>query len=571
MLRAFLATMLIQCWIASCSSPTYCVDIETYEIFAARTRLCLGSNTVMQELDALKSSSVAHFQRAHELLAFNYFYEAPNDSRRNCYDADFEYLPLLPMTWKAEISDDIMCTTAGICPKKEVTNEACTTASLVKTILDYMEYSDRRRNVRRPLPFIVSSGHNLKTVIGHGLPLAVRKGTAFDTISRFIESVFIGHYERIPQCADILRKSWRHAVEMPYIPLLSTGRLSSEGFSPLSADRASSLKQPAPLFLFSGRMKLYGSDRVCSTRVALLQLVNRSDTILVDVPEDQTIGPPIKSPQFYSLLTSSSFCLVTRSNSQTTAFFYEALQASCIPIVISDWFMFPFWWAIPYDEFVIRVKELDFQSDANRVLDFVKRTYNNDRILSMKTSMRKHSSILAFEQQSGRSFSFVQSSKKVILPFELLLLEMKAALDVLGKADSNQLQILRRDPKLNSSKICFNPLHCSGRVNPVQISSDALVDTRSHLCKHASRLIGAYKIVYFMQCVRMLWSLRPGLLKPVDMGQPSGSKLSDDEYLFVNRFHNLTPSPPDYRWELYPPQADEIYRQKNSNNILTFY
>ena len=73
--------------------------------------------------------------------------------------------------------------------------------------------------------------------------------------------------------------------------------------------------------------------------------------------------------------------------------------------------------------------------------------------------------------------------------------------------------------------------------------------------------------MYFMQCVRMLWSLRPGLLKPVDLGQPSGSKISDEEYLFVKRFHNLTSSPPNYHWDLYPPLADEDYRKQNGNII----
>jgi hypothetical protein len=40
--------------------------------------------------------------------------------------------------------------------------------------------------------------------------------------------------------------------------------------------------------------------------------------------------------------------------SYSTAFFYDSLHAGCIPIVISDWFVFAFPSVIDYKEFVIR-------------------------------------------------------------------------------------------------------------------------------------------------------------------------------------------------------------------------
>ncbi len=64
------------------------------------------------------------------------------------------------------------------------------------------------------------------------------------------------------------------------------------------------------------------------------------------------------------------------------------------------------------------------------------------------------------------------------------------------------------------------------QVNPIGFSPTELVDTRSHMCKHVQRLIGMYKIVFFMQCVRILWPLKPGEFKnPDKAGKFNSTKL----------------------------------------------
>jgi hypothetical protein len=42
--------------------------------------------------------------------------------------------------------------------------------------------------------------------MGIGMPTQVRRG-AWDTVSEFVMSLSIGHYERWPQCPDLLEKA----------------------------------------------------------------------------------------------------------------------------------------------------------------------------------------------------------------------------------------------------------------------------------------------------------------------------------------------------------------------------
>lgn len=105
----------------------------------------------------------------------------------------------------------------------------------------------------------------------------------------------------------------------------------------------------------------------------------------------------------------------------------------------------------------------------------------------------------------------------------------------------------------------------------------AYEDRRSHLCRHNGRLIGGYKIVFFMQCVRILWPLQPGAFKPVDNAHrfseragnatltiaryrggrypvdPEGISLADMK--FVTTFHNAT-KPPGWVLSNYPAAGD---------------
>ena len=112
----------------------------------------------------------------------------------------------------------------------------------------------------------------------------------------------------------------------------------------------------------------------------------------------------------------------------------------------------------------------------------------------------------------------------------------------------------------------------------------AILDIRTHLCRHNSRLIGSYKIVFFMQCVRILWPLQPGTFKPVDNIQrftspdpvegviaryrggrfpiePNG--ISREDMQFVRMFHNAT-KPVGYVLTNYPIHSDAL------DNVIPF-
>ena len=54
--------------------------------------------------------------------------------------------------------------------------------------------------------FTVASTYNLRMEMGIGMPTQVRRG-AWDTVSEFVMSLSIGHYERWPQCPDLLEKA----------------------------------------------------------------------------------------------------------------------------------------------------------------------------------------------------------------------------------------------------------------------------------------------------------------------------------------------------------------------------
>lgn len=114
------------------------------------------------------------------------------------------------------------------------------------------------------------------------------------------------------------------------------------------------------------------------------------------------------------------------------------------------------------------------------------------------------------------------------------------------------------------------------QVNPVQLLERER-DVRSHLCRHASRLIGHYKMVFYMQCVRILWPLQPGTFRPVDKADrlppagwspsppplppaavhPStGTGISWAEKQLVTWLHNISARPPLWELAMHPPVAD---------------
>ena len=116
---------------------------------------------------------------------------------------------------------------------------------------------------------------------------------------------------------------------------------------------------------------------------------------------------------------------------------------------------------------------------------------------------------------------------------------------------------------------CYNPLSCKSRVTPLGVKMLKLNETRTHLCAHKSRLMGRYKIVYFMQCVRILWPLTPGVLKPID-SQPGA--LSANDLMFIKTFHNVTKNTTSEwygSWVTYPPSNTIEFGMDKRTTILT--
>lgn len=536
------------------SLTTFCVDPKAVELFKGRIDSCLGGRSIEDEIDRLLHTSVFHFQKLHELFAYRYFVTNENNPRRmaSCANADFEYIPFLPLSWKLEFPVQTWCTAGDVCPRRATSDESCGAARMVKDLLRFIQYvqSERGEDIDKGAQrLIVTSAYNLKTVIGRGMSAAIRKGDEHRLLSAFIESTVLGHYERLTQCADVLRKQWRHVVEIPYVSVIDSlaqlGKPLEVTSPPL---RPPNLMRPTKElsymngihFFFSGQILLWGSERVCSVRVAMLQLLTRNDTVVLDISSEQSDGPPFRSKVYYDYLKSSEFCLIARSDSHTTAAFFEAIAANCVPVVISDWFIFSFWWWIPYETFVIRVKEVDFLSNPNAVLNRIKASHNASMVQEMKKRMRMWQKFLSFP---------MKNSGNVHLPFDMLLIEARKATENLIAWRNNNPQSKFSDvykDSRNDPILCFNPSTCYPIVKPLEMAP-SIEDNRAHLCQHSNRLIGHYKIVYFMQCVRVLWSLRPGLMKPVDVS------ISADEKSFVYNFHNLSNISAEHlNWDVYP-------------------
>ena len=144
---------------------------------------------------------------------------------------------------------------------------------------------------------------------------------------------------------------------------------------------------------------------------------------------------------------------------------------------------------------------------------------------------------------------------KTIVPFELLLRELYIA------------QTSEACPKC-IYMFCHRPKLCDGEVKSLDLG-EQIKETRPHLCQHAGRIIGHYKIVFFMSCVRILWPLRLGQFKPIDL-QPGA--LSEKDKKFVLAFHNVSIKneagevvakgrPDGWNYVTYPVIDEEVERK----------
>ena len=102
-------------------------------------------------------------------------------------------------------------------------------------------------------------------------------------------------------------------------------------------------------------------------------------------------------------------------------------------------------------------------------------------------------------------------------------------------------------------RYCYSPHSCKTRVPSTAFTN--LNETRPHMCVHRDRFMGRYKIVFFMQCVRILWPIAPGKMKPGDLVPGA---LSLDQQEFIRMFHNVTKNTTTEwysSWVTYPPNT----------------
>eukprot|EP01041_Mallomonas_annulata_P005933 gene5933-11969_t len=467
--------------------PTFCVDTLTLKIFSKRVSSCssLTSSsstwTALHELQHLYRSSAREYQRAHELLAYYWFVEEiHNPYRRPCSEADLEYIPLLPFHWHARnipLNDTI---------------SHCSYKALINDIIQYVEYSKTRtfQHGHVPRRFIVASTFNLRTMMGSGLPIQIRAGKIYETVTSFVTNVMIAHYERWPQCPDILRKGWKgHIVELPYIPIdiidnnedISTTLPNNNNDNNNIQKSNDFIHKKRPInFLFSGRLLLFGHERVCSVRNAIASLS-------------------------------------------------------------VHWFTFAYSWIIPYEQFVIRLNEEDFLKNPNESLDSIlRRKGSEENLQNMRSILWKWKDLLRFDRILINS-NITQNLQKLylspqlytdksyridkraitILPLELMLIELNAAYDP--------------EYAIQKGLACKSPTDCaSHNVYPLEFKNNALPDLRSHLCKKVKHMIGMYKMVYFMRCVRILWPITPNNLRPHDT-----ARMPIEDRVFVREFFNI--------------------------------
>jgi hypothetical protein len=117
-----------------------------------------------------------------------------------------------------------------------------------------------------------------------------------------------------------------------------------------------------------------------------------------------------------------------------------------------------------------------------------------------------------------------------VIPFELMMLEIKFVHKMSIMSTNSTSSSLSSLSSLSSTTTtttftftkCESPHFCSSNTgwqvkSFIDLHKYTIPDERSNLCKRVGGLIGHYKIVYFMQCVRILWPLQPGKMIKQDL------------------------------------------------------
>jgi len=404
--------------------PKYCVNETTLERFQSRLSKC-GITSLQDEIEDLYKTNAVEYQRgSHELRAMLWLVQPYNPFRvASCKDADLEYIPLLPLHWRVS--------SLGLGSRTD-----CTYGSLIESVIGHVRerglvtsqtQSPSSTRSTKPYPFSVASTFNMRTEMGTGLKSQVRRGPEYDQVTSFVTSMFLGHYERWPQCPDLLRKGWLGIVEIPYVALGeppgphagsqeahklgdANRLLESADENPYFADYMTRKRQTDVLFM--GRLnQLYGPELVCSVRWSILDAArSKPDPGLRVINITQSDVSQGVQKRLVDEFSSSKFCIVAKGDSYSSSSLYSAIYAGCIPVVISDWFTYAFPWIIPYQKFVIRFSETNWLMDPLACIEFLK-SLSGENIASRLAIMFRYKDLLQFQPRTMHREATIQLRK----------------------------------------------------------------------------------------------------------------------------------------------------------------
>lgn len=143
------------------------------------------------------------------------------------------------------------------------------------------------------------------------------------------------------------------------------------------------------LLAFKGKRYLYGPGR--ETRASIYHLHNSKDVFMLTsckhnrdwlkyqdqrCPEDNRL---YEKYDYNDLLTNSSFCLVPRGRRLGSFRFLESLQASCIPVSMSNGYVLPFHEVLEWDRAALTIDERQLLQ-----VPHVVRSVGRSRVLAMR-------------------------------------------------------------------------------------------------------------------------------------------------------------------------------------------
>eukprot|EP01038_Epipyxis_sp_PR26KG_P011865 gene11865-15877_t len=130
----------------------------------------------------------------------------------------------------------------------------------------------------------------------------------------------------------------------------------------------------------------------------------RSNSKLLS-PDDKIIFTTtdiIKEETYYSYLLSADYCLSIRGDTASSKRLFSAIEAECIPVIISDWIILPYENIIDYSKFIIRFPESILHNIDILILHLKKITYQQKN--NMKFALKKAKTLLLFEPSDHELF-----------------------------------------------------------------------------------------------------------------------------------------------------------------------